>query len=76
MIWPAISIPLVWLLVRKTAQLSEDPVILFEMMLMTAGLPGTRLSVLVNAESVGEGERDGNCQVLDGEFVSFKSSTA
>ncbi|EMD01028.1 hypothetical protein BAUCODRAFT_192652 [Baudoinia panamericana UAMH 10762] len=47
-IWPAISIPVIYLLVVKTKLLSNDPILWFAMMLMPVGPPALKLTALAD----------------------------
>jgi len=47
-VWPAISIPLIWALATKTSALSQDPMLWFCMMLMPTGPPALKLSALAD----------------------------
>ncbi|KAI9710908.1 MAG: hypothetical protein M1820_002343 [Bogoriella megaspora] len=47
-LWPAISIPVVYVLAKKTQVLDQDPVLWFSMMLMPAGPPAMKLTALAD----------------------------
>jgi auxin efflux carrier family protein len=55
-IWPLISIPVIWALATKTGVLGKDPILWFTMMLMPAGPPAMKLTSL--AEVSGCSEKD------------------
>lgn len=47
-IWPAISIPIIWALSSKTGFLGSDPMLWFSMMLMPTGPPALGLIALAD----------------------------
>ncbi|KAL1626771.1 hypothetical protein SLS56_006673 [Neofusicoccum ribis] len=56
-IWPLISIPLVWALATKTSVLDDDPILWFAMMLMPAGPPALKLTALADVNGSDEKEK-------------------
>ncbi|KAI4719866.1 membrane transporter [Aureobasidium sp. EXF-10727] len=56
-IWPLISIPLVWVLASKTSVLSDDPILWFAMMLMPTGPPAMKLTALADVSGAGDEEK-------------------
>ncbi|KAH0162245.1 membrane transporter, partial [Aureobasidium melanogenum] len=56
-IWPLISIPLVWVLASKTNVLSDDPILWFAMMLMPTGPPAMKLTALADVSGAGDEEK-------------------
>lgn len=56
-IWPLISIPLVWALATKTNVLDDDPILWFAMMLMPAGPPALKLTALADVNGSDEKEK-------------------
>ncbi|OQO12266.1 hypothetical protein B0A48_02907 [Cryoendolithus antarcticus] len=56
-IWPAISIPVIYVLATKTGTLSEDPMLWFAMMLMPTGPPALSLTAMADTYGAEEGER-------------------
>jgi len=57
LIWPAISIPVIYLLASKTNLLSNDPIVWFTMMLMPVGPPALKLSALADVNGADDNER-------------------
>ncbi|PVH95351.1 hypothetical protein DM02DRAFT_537526 [Periconia macrospinosa] len=57
LIWPAISIPLIWALATKTGFLKDDPMLWFTMMLMPTGPPAMMLVALTDITGCKEGEK-------------------
>ena len=55
-LWPAISIPLVWVLAAKTRLLPPDPFLFFAMAIMPCGPPALKLTAL--ADVTGSSERE------------------
>ncbi|KAH7054671.1 membrane transporter [Macrophomina phaseolina] len=56
-LWPLISIPLVWALATKTQVLDKDPILWFAMMLMPAGPPALKLTALADVNGSDEEEK-------------------
>ncbi|OJD38594.1 membrane transporter [Diplodia corticola] len=56
-LWPLISIPLVWALATRTNVLDEDPILWFAMMLMPAGPPALKLTALADVNGSDEREK-------------------
>jgi len=56
-IWPLISIPLIWILASKTSVLSDDPILWFAMMLMPTGPPAMKLTALADVSGAGDEEK-------------------
>jgi predicted permease len=56
-IWPLISIPLVFVLASKTSLLSDDPILWFAMMLMPAGPPAMKLTALADVSGAEDEEK-------------------
>lgn len=56
-IWPLISIPLIWALVSKTNLLSNDPILWFSLMLMPTGPPALKLTALADVNGADEKEK-------------------
>ncbi|KKY19063.1 putative auxin efflux carrier superfamily [Diplodia seriata] len=56
-LWPLISIPLVWALATRTSVLDEDPILWFAMMLMPAGPPALKLTALADVNGSDEREK-------------------
>ena len=48
LLWPLISIPLIWLVATRTTWLSKDPILWFAMMLMPTGPPAMKLTALAD----------------------------
>ncbi|KAL4944653.1 hypothetical protein BDV06DRAFT_186754 [Aspergillus oleicola] len=53
-VWPALSISLIYLLARKTSLLTSDPVLWFSMMLMPAGPPALVIQGLAELANTSE----------------------
>lgn len=56
-IWPLISIPLIYALASKTSVLSDDPILWFAMMLMPTGPPAMKLTALADVSGAGDEEK-------------------
>lgn len=56
-IWPAISISLIYLLATHTSLLSDDPILWFSMMLMPTGPPALLLTALADVTGATEEEK-------------------
>jgi len=56
-LWPLISIPLIWVLAKKTNILSDDPILWFTLMLMPAGPPALKLTALADVNGASEDEK-------------------
>lgn len=54
--WPLISIPLIWVIATKTTWLSKDPILWFAMMLMPTGPPAMKLTALADVSGA-DGEQ-------------------
>lgn len=57
LVWPCLSILIVWVLAAKTGFLIEDPLLWFCMMLMPTGPPALKLSALADVSDVEESQR-------------------
>ena len=71
-IWPAISILVIWLLASKTSVLRDDPVLWFTMMLMPTGPPALKLTALADVNGSGEEERLSIAKFLTVSFCLLK----
>ncbi|RJE24340.1 Auxin Efflux Carrier superfamily [Aspergillus sclerotialis] len=56
-VWPAISIPVIYGLAKKTNLVQDDPILWFSMMLMPAGPPALIISGLAELAKISEVER-------------------
>ena len=56
-LWPALSIPFIYLLATKTDTLGRDPVLWFAMMLMPTGPPALKLAALADVNGSDEREK-------------------
>ncbi|KAJ9668597.1 hypothetical protein H2201_001239 [Coniosporium apollinis] len=56
-VWPLISIPLIWVVAKKTNVLTQDPILWFAMMLMPAGPPAMKLTALADVNGSDEHEK-------------------
>lgn len=56
-LWPVVSIAIIYGLVSKTNVLSQDPMLWFTMMLMPTGPPAMKLTALADVNGSNEGER-------------------
>ena len=56
-VWPAISISLIYLLASKTSLLDEDPMLWFTMMIMPTGPTAMKLTALADVSGSGEAEK-------------------
>lgn len=57
LLWPIVSIALIWLLASKTNLLSRDPILWFVMMLMPTGPPALKLTALADVNGSDEIEK-------------------
>lgn len=53
-LWPLISIPIIWLFATRTTLLGSDPVLWFTLMLMPAGPPAMKLTALADVNGTDE----------------------
>jgi predicted permease len=56
-VWPAVSIGVIYLLATRTGWLDDDPILWFSMMLMPAGPPALLLSALADVSGAEEQEK-------------------
>ncbi|KAL9117479.1 MAG: hypothetical protein Q9187_005983 [Circinaria calcarea] len=56
-LWPVVSIAIIYGLVSKTNILSQDPILWFTMMLMPTGPPAMKLTALADVNGSNEGEK-------------------
>ncbi|KEF55972.1 uncharacterized protein A1O9_07552 [Exophiala aquamarina CBS 119918] len=56
-LWPVISIAVVWLLATKTNTLQQDPILWFTMMLMPTGPPAMKLIAMAEVNGAGEDDK-------------------
>lgn len=56
-VWPAISIPLLWALAQKAHLLAPDPFLVFAMAIMPAGPPALKLAALADVNGSPEEEQ-------------------
>ena len=56
-IWPAISIPLIWTIASKTNVIEPDPFLLFALAIMPAGPPALKLTALADITGSTEEEK-------------------
>lgn len=57
LVWPVLSIAIIWLLATKTNVLSEDPILWFAMALMPTGPPAMILVAMAEVSGVDEDEK-------------------
>jgi auxin efflux carrier family protein len=53
-IWPLISIPIIWTLATKTKLLDDDPILWFAMMMMPTGPPAMKLIAMADVSGADE----------------------
>ncbi|KXJ95554.1 auxin efflux carrier [Microdochium bolleyi] len=53
-LWPAISIPLIWVLVTKTSVIPNDPILWWVMMILPSGPPAMKLLALADVSGVSQ----------------------
>ena len=70
-IWPLISIGVIYLLAKKTNVLSDDPLLWFCMMLMPTGPPAIKLVAMADVDGASEAEKMSISKLL---VVSFPVS--
>ncbi|KAI1881446.1 hypothetical protein JX265_000272 [Neoarthrinium moseri] len=63
-LWPAVSIALVYALASRTDVLGSDPMLWFTMMLMPAGPPASKLVAMVQVSDVEDGEEAAISKIL------------
>ncbi|KAH9831686.1 DNA replication ATP-dependent helicase/nuclease dna2 [Teratosphaeria destructans] len=63
-LWPAISISVVYALASKTGVLGDDPILWFAMMLMPVGPPAMKLTALADVSGADEEQRMGIAKFL------------
>lgn len=68
-VWPAISISVVYALASQTGVLSDDRILWFAMMLMPCGPSALNLTALADVGGSGEEEKLGIAKVLTAEYV-------
>jgi len=56
-LWPAISISVIYLIASKTQLLDDDPMLWFVLMLMPTGPSATKLSALADVSGADEDEK-------------------
>lgn len=56
-IWPVISIAVIWVLATKTNTLQQDPILWFTMMLMPTGPPAMKLIAMAEVNGAGEDDK-------------------
>lgn len=56
-IWPAISISVIYALASRTNLLADDPILWFAMMMMPTGPPAMKLTALADVSGSGESEK-------------------
>lgn len=56
-VWPVISISLIYLVASRTSWLSQDPMLWFTMMLMPTGPPALKLTALAEVDGSSEDEK-------------------
>ena len=63
-VWPAVSIPFVYVLARKTGVLGKDPILWFAMMLMPTGPPAMSITSLAEVSGGGEAAKESIAKFL------------
>ncbi|KAF7860697.1 hypothetical protein EAF04_008215 [Stromatinia cepivora] len=56
-LWPVVSIGVIYMIARKTQWLDEDPILWFVLMLMPTGPPATKLTALADVSGADEEEK-------------------
>ncbi|CAD6446571.1 85924cf5-6cb7-48cf-93ff-e709b0871438 [Sclerotinia trifoliorum] len=56
-LWPLVSIGVIYVIARKTQWLDEDPILWFVLMLMPTGPPATKLTALADVSGADEEEK-------------------
>ncbi|KUJ20305.1 uncharacterized protein LY89DRAFT_578765 [Mollisia scopiformis] len=56
-LWPVISIAVIFLIATKTSLLTDDPILWFVLMLMPTGPPATKLTALADVSGADENEK-------------------
>jgi len=57
MIWPVISIIVIWAIATKTSLLGDDPILWFTMMLMPTGPTAVKLVTMADCNNADEEEK-------------------
>ncbi|CAI6334781.1 unnamed protein product [Periconia digitata] len=73
-IWPAISIPFIWVLATKTGLLGDDPMLWFVMMLMPTGPPAMLLVALCDVTGCEEEEKMAIAKLLTVSLSNYFSA--
>ena len=68
-VWPAVSIPFVYLLARRTGVLGKDPILWFAMMLMPTGPPAMSITSIAEVGGGGEAEKESIAKFLTLAYV-------
>lgn len=68
-LWPLVSLPLIYLLATNTRLLADDPVLWFSLMLMPAGPPAMKLIAMANVSGADEGAKISVARVLAISYV-------
>ncbi len=63
-LWPVISIAVIWLLATKTHVLSDDPMLWFTMMLMPTGPPAMKLVAMADVSGADDEEKLATSKLL------------
>ncbi|RDW88895.1 hypothetical protein BP6252_00927 [Coleophoma cylindrospora] len=57
LLWPVVSIAIIYLVVAKTQWLDDDPILWFVLMLMPTGPPATKLTALADVSGASDDEK-------------------
>ena len=64
LVMPAMSIPIVWVLAKKTSLLFDDPILWFTMMMMPIGPPAMRLVALADVNNLPQDAKMATAKLL------------
>ncbi|EAA30873.2 hypothetical protein NCU09799 [Neurospora crassa OR74A] len=70
LVMPALSIPIIWVLAKKTGLLFDDPVLWFTMMMMPIGPPAMRLVALADVNNLPQQAKMATAKLLTISYVA------
>ncbi|KAK3342564.1 auxin efflux carrier [Neurospora tetraspora] len=70
LVMPALSIPIIWVLAKKTGLLFDDPVLWFTMMMMPIGPPAMRLVALADVNNLPQQAKMATAKLLTISYIA------
>ncbi|KAK3401709.1 auxin efflux carrier [Sordaria brevicollis] len=70
LVMPALSIPIIWVLAKKTGLLFDDPILWFTMMMMPIGPPAMRLVALADVNNLPQSAKMATAKLLTISYVA------